>query len=144
MTNAEIEVLETYADKIAELEAEVEPIEAEIAEIDRQLEPYKEIKKQLTEAKTKLRTLKNELVKRLEAARAALTDEQCQGLVLTIFKDDLTAELERYVTAHRQQAIAVVENWWDKYRVNLKDIEAERDEAVEWLSELFKGLGYVS
>lgn len=46
-------------DKIAELEAEVEPIEAEIAEIERQLEPYKEIKKQLAEAKAKLRTLKN-------------------------------------------------------------------------------------
>jgi type I restriction enzyme M protein len=54
-------------------------MEAEIAEIEKQLEPYKEIKKQLNEAKGRLRTLKNELVKRLEAKRAALTDESVRG-----------------------------------------------------------------
>jgi type I restriction enzyme M protein len=130
------------ADKISELKAFVEPIELEITEIESQLEPYKEIKKQLAEAKAKLRTLKNELVKRLQAARVALTDEECQGLVLAIFQDGLIAELERYITAHRQQVIVVVENWWDKYRVTLKDIEAERDAAAKWLSEFLIGLGY--
>lgn len=130
------------ADKIAELQVFIEPIEVEIAEIEAQLEPYKEIKKQLAEAKAKLRTLKNELVKRLQAARAALTDEECQGLVLVIFKDGLIAELERYITAHRQQVIVAVENWWDKYRVTLKDIEAERDAVTRWLSEFLIGLGY--
>jgi type I restriction enzyme M protein len=130
------------ADKIAELEATVEPMEAEIAEIEKQLEPYKEIKKQLAQAKGILRTLKNELVKRLEAARAALTDEDCQRLVLAIFKDGLTAELERYVTAHRQQVIVAVENWWDKYRVTLQHIEAQRDAATKRLSEFLSGLGY--
>lgn len=130
------------AAKIAELEMMVVPMEAEIAEIEKQLEPYKEIKKQLTQAKGELRTLKNELVKRLSAKRAALTDEDCQGLVLAIFKDGLTAELERYVTAHRQQVIVAVENWWDKYRVTLQDIEAQRDAARQRLSEFLSGLGY--
>jgi type I restriction enzyme M protein len=130
------------ADKIAELEARVEPMEVEIAEIEKQLEPYKEIKKQLAQAKGILRTLKNELVKRLEAKRAALTDEECQGLVLAIFQDGLTAELERYVSAHRQQVIVAVENWWDKYRVTLQDIEAQRDAARQQLSEFLSGLGY--
>lgn len=82
------------------------------------------------------------MVKRLPSARAALTDEECQGLVLAIFKDGLIAELERYVIAHRQQAIAAVENWWDKYRVTLQDIEAERDEAAKRLSEFMRELGY--
>jgi type I restriction enzyme M protein len=132
------------AAKIAELEAMVEPREAEIAEIEKQLEPYKEIKKQLAQAKGILRTLKNELVKRLSAKRAALTDEECQGLVLAIFKDGLTAELERYVTAHRQQVIVAVENWWDKYRVTLQDIESERDAASQRLSEFLHSLGYTN
>ena len=81
-------------DKIAELEVFIERNEAEIVEIEAQLEPYKQIVKQLKEAKTELKTLKNELVKRLSAARAALTDEDCQDLVLAIFKDGLIAELE--------------------------------------------------
>jgi DNA repair exonuclease SbcCD ATPase subunit len=129
-------------DKIVELEVFIEENEAEIAEIEAQLEPYKEIVKQLKEAKAELKTLKNELVKRLEAARAALTDEDCQDLVLEIFKDGLIAELERYVTAHRQQVIAAVENWWDKYRVTLQDIETERDAAAKKLNEFLQGLGY--
>ncbi|MEG3918500.1 hypothetical protein QUA07_05035 [Microcoleus sp. T3_A4] len=130
------------AAKIAELEATVEPMEAEIAEIEKQLEPYKDIKKQLNEAKGILRMLKKEVEKRLSAKRAALTDEDCQGLVLAIFKDGLIAELERYVTAHRQQVIVAVENWWDKYRVTLQDIETERDAAAKQLNEFLSGLGY--
>lgn len=128
-------------DKIAELEVFIERHEVEIAEIEAQLEPYKEIVKQLRELKAKLKALKNELVKRLEAARAALTDEDCRELVLAIFKDGLIAE-ERYVTAHRQQVIAAVENWWDKYRVTLQNIETERDAAVKKLNEFLQGLGY--
>ncbi|MFB2876563.1 hypothetical protein [Floridanema aerugineum] len=131
-----------YRDKIAEIEQSLGLVEAEIAEIEEQLKPYNEMKKQLAAAKGKLRTLKNELVKRLEAKRATLTDEDCQRLVLATFEDGLTAELERYVTAHRQQVIATVENWWDKYRVTLQDIETERDAAVKHLSEFLSGLGY--
>ncbi|MEI2581746.1 hypothetical protein [Scytonema sp. PRP1] len=130
------------ADKIAEFEALIEQTEVEIAEIEAQLEPYKEITKQLKEAKAKLKTLKNELVKRLDVARTALTNEECQGLVLGIFKDGLIVELERYVTAHRQQVIAAVENWWDKYRVTLQDIETERDAAAQQLNEFLHSLGY--
>lgn len=130
------------ADKIAELEVFIERNEVEIAEIDEYLKPYREIVKQLRDAKAELKTLKDELVKRLEVARAALSDEDCRDLVLAIFKDGLIAELERYVTAHRQQVIAAVENWWDKYRVTLQDIEAERDAAAKKLNEFLQGLGY--
>ncbi|MEH2295918.1 hypothetical protein [Nostoc sp.] len=128
--------------KIAELEVFIAENEAEIAEIEAQLEPYREIVKQLKEAKAELKTLKNELVKRLDAARADLSDEDCRDLVLAIFKDGLIAELERYVTAHRQQVIAAVENCWDKYRVTLQDIETERDAAAKKLNEFLQGLGY--
>ena len=131
-----------YSDKIAKFEQFVEAAEAEIAEIEGQLKPYNDLKKQLAQVKEKLRTLKKELVKRLAAARAALTDEKCQELVLAIFKDGLIAELERYVTAHRQQVIVAVENWWDKYRVTLQDIETERDAARQQLSEFLSELGY--
>ncbi|MFN6527282.1 hypothetical protein [Nostoc sp. ChiSLP03a] len=129
-------------DKIAELEVFIERHEVEIAEIEAQLEPYKQIVKQLRDAKAELKTLKNELMKRLEAARAALSNEECRDLVLAIFKDGLITELERYVTAHRQQVIAAVENWWDKYQVTLQNIETERDAAAKKLNEFLQGLGY--
>jgi len=101
------------------------------------------LKKELSDVKKTLAKLKAELVKRMDKARAALTSEECQMLVLDIAKEDLDAQLKRYVTAHRQLVVAAVENWWDKYQVTLKEIEAERDEAARRLNEFLKGLGYV-
>jgi type I restriction enzyme M protein len=128
--------------ELAELELGIAPVEAEIAEIEAKLEPYNEIKKQLSEAKGTLRRLKEQLIDRLKKKRQALTEADCQETVLAIFKEGLRSELERYVVAHRQQVIAAIENWWDKYRVTLRDIEAERDAAAEQLDEFLKGLGY--
>jgi type I restriction enzyme M protein len=35
-----------------------------------------------------------------------------------------------------------VENWWDKYRVTLRDIEGEREKAVEIQGGFMQELGY--
>ncbi|MBD2774317.1 HsdM family class I SAM-dependent methyltransferase [Iningainema tapete] len=120
-------------DEEAELEEEEQLSEAEI----------KKIRQELAQVKKTLTKLKDDLIKRLDTARSQLLMEQCQRLVLDIAKDDLEAQLNRYVTAHRQQVIAAIENWWDKYRVTLRDIEAKRDAAAQRLDEFLKGLGYV-
>lgn len=129
-------------EELAELEVAIAPVEAEIAEIEAKLEPYNEIKKQLSAAKTNLRKLKEQLIDRLRKKRQGLTDADCEVTVLVIFQGGLRSELERYVMAHRQQVIAAVENWWDKYRVTLRDIETERDAAAEQLDQFLKGLRY--
>ena len=54
----------------------------------------------------------------------------------------LEAELERYAAAQRQQAIAAVENWWDKYRVSLREIETGQEAAVKQLDKFVAELGY--
>ncbi|MGI0480541.1 hypothetical protein ACN4EE_07100 [Geminocystis sp. CENA526] len=129
--------------ELAELEAFVIPITGEITEIEEQLQPYNELKERLKEAKNELKELKNNLIERLDEARRALRDDECQKLVLAIFFEGLEQELERYVTAHRQQVIAVVENWWDKYRVTFRCLEEERSQVVNELNSFFEGLGYV-
>jgi type I restriction enzyme M protein len=65
-------------------------------------------------------------------------------LVLDISRNSLAVHLDHYVVAHRQQVIAAVENWWDKYRVTLQAIETERDVAAEQLAEFVWELGYAS
>ncbi|MCU0533940.1 MAG: hypothetical protein MUD14_08590 [Hydrococcus sp. Prado102] len=132
------------AEEIAKLEAKLVPIEAEIKEIEAQLQPYKEIKTRLNAAKKELRQLKTQLVARFGEARQGLSEDACQKLVLGIFREGIRTELERYVTAHRQQVISAVENWWDKYRVTLLEIEKERDEAAKRLDEFLKVLGYAN
>ena len=93
--------------------------------------------------RTELRALQGELLERLEAARAALEPEAAQALVLGIERKRLEAELARYAAARRQEAVAAVENWWGKYHVSLREIEAERDMAVARLEGFVEELGYI-
>jgi type I restriction enzyme M protein len=65
-------------------------------------------------------------------------------LVLEIARAGLAAELERYVAGHRAQVVVAVENWWDKYRVPLREIEAEREVTAERLARFERELGYAS
>jgi type I restriction enzyme M protein len=51
--------------------------------------------------------------------------------------------VERYIAAQRKQIVADFENWWDKYRVTLIEIESKRDEAAKALQDFLKGLRYV-
>ena len=63
--------------------------------------------------------------------------------MLTILHNDMKAIVERYIAAQRKEIIAAFENWWDKYRVTLIEIEGKRDAAAKALRGFLKGLGYV-
>jgi type I restriction enzyme M protein len=102
----------------------------------------KELKRDLAAAKKALKALHKTFAERIEKARAALGPDDVQGLVLRILKGELEKELDRYVAAHRQRVVAAVENWWDKYRVTLRDIERDRDAAKARLDGFLKELGY--
>ena len=47
-----------------------------------------------------------------------------------------------YLTWSRQELVSLYENWWEKYRVSMREIEAERDEAKERLDTSLRELGY--
>jgi type I restriction enzyme M protein len=116
----------------AEVEPDEPPGEAEL----------KALKAELREARKTLKALQAQLLQRLDWARLALTPEACQRLVLDIARAELAAELERYVAGHRAQVVAAVENWWDKYRVPLREIEAERERSAEKINLFAQELGY--
>lgn len=79
----------------------------------------------------------------LHEAVDALDDQAAADLMLTILHKDLAELLERYLRHQRQQIITAFETWWDKYRVTLTDIEAERDAAARELRGFLGALGYV-
>ena len=100
-------------------------------------------KKDLTATKRQLKADRESFAKQLNAAVDALDEKKSATLLLAILADDMRAILNRYVTQHRQQVIAAFENWWDKYRVTLVEIEHERDAAAKQLQEYLSRLGYV-
>lgn len=102
------------------------------------------LKKELNVVKRKGKALREVLLKHLDIARIGLSSGDCERMVLEIARNDLKTELDRYLTAHRQQVITSMENWWGKYKINIRQIEVERDTAARRLAEFEKDLGYVS
>jgi ribosome recycling factor len=109
---------------------------------EKEFQPHVGITNQLKEARKRLKELQKEFIKCLREARDALSDDDCRNLVLDILNEKLAGHLESYVTAHRQEVVAAVENWWDKYRVTLRDIEGERENSTKKLAEFMGELGY--
>lgn len=118
-----------------------EPADEDIEETVSPAE-LKRMKAELTKVRKRQRELKTQFIATLDRARAALTGPQEQDLVVDIWQEDLTAHLEGYVSAHRRQVIAALENWWDKYAVSLADVEAQRAAAVSRLTTYLQELNY--
>ena len=100
-------------------------------------------KKDLAAVKKQLKAQQAALAEHLNAAVDALDEGAAATLLLTILRHDMQAILDRHVSAQRQQLVAVFENWWDKYRVTLVEIERERDAAAGELQGFLQALCYV-
>lgn len=125
------------------LKERVKPLEARIRELEEKLRPYNEILENLKAAKKQLKDLQRKFIKRLNEARAALSKDECRGLVLDILREKLEGHLDSYVAGHRQLVIAAVENWWDKYRITLAEIENKREKATSRMNKYFEKMRYV-
>lgn len=114
--------------------------ETERAKLEKQI---KEWKKQRTALVKKLKAKRATLPDELNGEVDALDNAQAAELLLTILHHDMTAIVERYIGNQRQQVVAAVENWWDKYKVTLNEIEQARDSAAKTLAGYLEGMGYV-
>ncbi len=100
-------------------------------------------KKELADLKKQLKAKKESFTAHINTAVDRLTPEAAAELLLSILHNDMLAIVERYVSTQRKQIVAAFENWWDKYRVTLTEIEGKRDAAAQALRGFLKGLGYV-
>ncbi len=100
-------------------------------------------KMELTAVKKQLKTKNDSFKQHIGAAVEGLTPEAAAELLLTILHNDMQAIVERYMAAQRKQIVATFENWWDKYRVTLTEIEGKRDDAEKALQGFLKDLRYV-
>ena len=100
-------------------------------------------KKELTAVKKALKAKHESFKQHIDSAVDGLSSKQAAELLLTILHNDMRAIVERYVAAQRKAIVAAFENWWDKYRVTLTEIEGKRDAAAQALHGFLKGLRYV-
>ncbi|MFB9952711.1 N-6 DNA methylase [Rhizobium puerariae] len=100
-------------------------------------------KKELSEVKKRLKAKHAQFTAEINRSVDSLTPEEAGDLLLKILHDDMEKILARYITVQRGQIVAAFENWWEKYRVTLTQIEGARAEVTERLAGFLKGLGYV-
>jgi type I restriction enzyme M protein len=138
-----IEAIAEADGELTELTVRQQKIEADLEPIQAQLVAFDEIRDALKEVKKTLSERKKNFVDHLNADVDGLTDADATELLLTILQNDMKAFVERHIAAQRKQIVAAFENWWDKYRVTLNEIEGKRDEAAKALQGFLKGLRYV-
>jgi type I restriction enzyme M protein len=103
----------------------------------------KALRRDLAQAKKRVKALRMAVAEQLAHAHAAMTAEAAQGLVLDLLRADLAFTLDRAVMRHREAIVTDAEGWWDKYRVTLGHDERERNEATSRLDTFLRELGYV-
>ena len=103
----------------------------------------KEWKRQLGALKKDIKVQEKGFAQRLNAAVDALDEAGAAALLLAILRHDMQVILDRHINAQRQQVVAAVENWWDKYSLTLTSIQQARDRAATQLDAYLKGLAYV-
>ncbi|MGH3429868.1 MAG: N-6 DNA methylase, partial [Mycobacteriales bacterium] len=148
-------LLPEYLDRLAALEAEVAELDSSIKSAtavgDEDDEPgedrpspaeVKALKARLTATRKQLKAEKSAFGRRLTEASEELDDVTARRIVLDTMERDLLAGAQDRVTRHRRMLIAAFETWWDKYRIPLSVLEAERDAAAEKLAGFLKELGY--
>jgi len=99
-------------------------------------------KQQLAALKKQIKAEQQGFAKRLNEAVDALDEAGAAELLLTVLRLDVLVILDRYVAAQRQQVVMAFEEWWDKYRVTLTEIEQHRSTASQALTAFLKELRY--
>lgn len=126
--------------EIGEVDAAEDDSDEENAVDEAQLKAWK---KELAAIKKQLKAKNDSFKQHIGLAVEGLTPEAAAELLLTILHNDMLAIVERYMAAQSKQIVAVFENWWDKYRVTLIEIEGKRDKAAKALQGFLKDIGYV-
>lgn len=148
-------LLPQHLDRVAELAAAVTDLKGQVDAAKEEAEDeggeallsgdvvdLKSLQSQLRAKRKQLKAAHDELLTRLDVARSTLTPEDAQALVMQIQRDRLEAELARYAGAQRQLVVAFVQKAWDKYRISLKEMQAEREVALSSLDQLMGILRY--
>jgi type I restriction enzyme M protein len=126
----------------ATAETGLRPVLDQLEALEAALQPYEEIKKQLTEARARYRTLTDEFVNELRRRCGGMDDDRKQVLVLELFAQDVQAGLDAAVAVKRQELVRFIEGLWDKYRVTLTDLRTGRQIAEEQVTGFMKTLSY--
>ena len=123
--------------------AALQPVLGRLAALEAELAPYEQLKTDLAETRARYRELSGYFVTELRLRCGAMDAAEKQALVLDLFAQNIQTGLDAAVAAREQALVRFIEGLWDKYRVPLSTLQAERDATASRLAEMMGRLGYV-
>jgi type I restriction enzyme M protein len=127
----------TQRDHIAKLRKMLSEKEVELSEITSKNEQLKKVRKQIKEANA-------ELLDKVKATVQDISEDEAKKMVMGRLQALAIEFLDSYLTSQKQAIIAYFENLWDKYGVDVRTIEKERDVHAKELDKFLGELGYES
>jgi type I restriction enzyme M protein len=143
------------------LESEIEGIKTEIEQANKitQLEHVAKLRKSLFTKETELENIigkqkslrrirkdikeKNkQLVERVKETISILSEAEAERMVMKKLEDSSSQVLNSYLTETKQKIIAYYENLWEKYGIEVRTLEQERDSKTTELNKFLEELGY--
>ena len=117
-------------------------LQNQLAEREAALEKITAKQKELRRVKKEIKQRNDNLVEAVQDVLKHITEEEAEKMVMMKLQDSALDILNSYLTAQKQKIITYFENLWDKYGVDVRIMERERDASAQELNKYLEELGY--
>lgn len=129
------------ANKITEVD-HVKKLKELLKEKEAELEKITSKQKELKQIKKEIKNKNLELMDKVKDAVDDISEDEAEAMVKVKLRDSAMDILNTYLTAEKHKIIAYFENLWDKYGVDVRTMEKDRDEYAKQLDKYLGELGY--
>lgn len=116
----------------------------QIAALQAELDAYETIKTDLAAARSRYRELLNQFLETLTQRCNDMSEVQTATMVLRLLEERVQQALDGALMRKKRALLECIERLWDKYRITLAHLRADRHDAETRLSGLLERLGYAA
>ena len=134
--------LDVEVSQIRQLAASGSEALSEAREIENRLAAHRAVEQEAKNLKSAIRATEIRKQELVEAARAKISKEEAQEVILNRLHSLLLNAYRQYLRADQRACVAAIENLWDKYAITAREFVCKRDEAEAELEQILLRLGY--
>jgi type I restriction enzyme M protein len=121
----------------------VKELQGELEQIEELMAKHSAAEDELKLAKATVKGIEKRRDELVEAARAKISDEEAERLILNRWMRTLATSYEERLQAYRDALVQRVECLWSKYAVTLDDLQTLRQTKADLAARFLQEFGYV-
>lgn len=120
----------------------VKQLQAELAQIEELMAKHSAAEEELKLAKATVKGIEKKRDELVEAARAKISDEEAERLILNRWMRTLATAYNERLQAYQDALVQRIQTLWSKYAVTLDDLHALRQAKAGQVAKLLREFGY--